>query len=252
MMSLFVAKLFDPISFALALAVIQFSRMKWIILPAALSAAVVGETIVVSIQQAGDWGQGLSVGLLAGLVQASVVFGVRWLFDARRRTPNDLSGIERAPTLDRNRSGLRHDRPRNGIDDVEEHLEKMGYRLTVVGAGYAIMQRKSGFKAVEVASQIALHTLALEIRSAAANSERTAEIVEDAKRIAEVLDGYKSDGTIHAIQWENDTKAIAGLAFPGARQDDWLDATLSNPMVGETRLAVSLFDDEEDLADGLC
>lgn len=248
MMSLFVTKLFDPIGFALVLAVVQFSRMKWIVLPAALCAAVVGETIIVSIQQAGNWGQGLPAGLLAGMVQASAVFGIRSLFDARKQAPDGVNGDHGDPALESSRPDFRHDASPMGISDVSAHLEKMGYRLTIVGAGYAVMQRRSGFGAVEVALQIAMHTLALDVRAAEGDSERGAEILEHAKRIVELLDDYKSAGIVHPVRWERDTKVITGIAYPGRQQDAWLELTLSNPMVGETRLAVNMFDEDRDLA----
>jgi len=250
MISLFLAKLSDPISFALAIAVVQFSRTIWIIVPAAVCAAVVGETMLVFIQLDGTWGQDLPMGLLAGMVQASAVFGVRSLFDARKPDPDRASRNEHRPAGD-GPPDRRGEIAPITVDDVGEHLDKMGYRLTIVGAGYAIMQRKSGFGTVEVASQIALHTLALDLRNAGTDIERIAEIAENAKRIIGLLNGYKSAGKIRAVQWEKDTRAIAGIAFPGHQQDAWLESTLNNPMVGETRLAVNVSDDDEDMSSGV-
>jgi hypothetical protein len=96
-MAVFLAKLLDPVGFVVALIVVMFSRKKWIILLAAVLAALVVETMLSSIQHTRTWGQGLPIGFLVGLVHASTVFAIRWWFNANRQlkrgSPNETKPL---------------------------------------------------------------------------------------------------------------------------------------------------------------
>ncbi|MGF6862843.1 hypothetical protein ABIE69_003433 [Rhodobacteraceae bacterium MBR-64] len=131
-MAVFIAKLLDPVGFFVALVVVLFSKKKWIILLAAVLAAVVGETILTSIQYTRNWGQGLPIGFLAGLVHASIVFGIRSHLGVRKHAKTGAQGETRAPEKP-------EDGGENPIRAVEDHLKNTGYDLTPYGAGVALV-----------------------------------------------------------------------------------------------------------------
>ena len=69
-------RLFDPVSAVVALVVVTFSRKKWIIIVAAIIAAIVAETVLTSMQMRRSWGQGLVPGIIAGSLHAIIFFWV--------------------------------------------------------------------------------------------------------------------------------------------------------------------------------
>lgn len=72
-----IAKLLDPISFVITLAIVLSSRSKWIILISALLSSVISETLLDMTQVARVWGIGLPAGVAAGLVHASIIYYIR-------------------------------------------------------------------------------------------------------------------------------------------------------------------------------
>lgn len=71
-----VGKLLDPVSFIVALVVTTFSREKWIIVVAAICAAIVTETVLTSMQVTRSWGQGIVPGIIASFLHAAFSFWV--------------------------------------------------------------------------------------------------------------------------------------------------------------------------------
>lgn len=71
-----VVKVLDPIGFAIVFALSFITRQKLIIPAAAVSGALVTETILTATQYTRMWGRGIVIGLLAGGIQAVVCY---WL-----------------------------------------------------------------------------------------------------------------------------------------------------------------------------
>ena len=86
-----VGKLLDPLSFVVALIVTAFSREKWIIVVAALCAALITETVITSMQVSRSWGQGIMPGIIASLLHAVFSF---WLVGRFRKPKVNISNNE--------------------------------------------------------------------------------------------------------------------------------------------------------------
>ena len=81
------AMLLDPVRLVLTLGVVLFSRKIWIIPIAAICSAVVVETMLTSSQMTRDWGEGIVIGFLASLIQASLIFLVRKGLSKKKAVP---------------------------------------------------------------------------------------------------------------------------------------------------------------------
>jgi len=82
-----VGKLLDPVSLIIALIVTFFSRSKWIIILAALVAALGSETIISVVDPSNrSWGRGIVPGLIASLLHAGISF---WLLSRLRKSKNE-------------------------------------------------------------------------------------------------------------------------------------------------------------------
>jgi len=164
-----IAKLLDPISFIVALVIVLFSRRWWIIIVAAAVSAVIVETILTSTQFTRTWGQGLLLGFVASAIHASVIFFVRQTLTRR-------SGSAGGPATASASTGNESVRPafdtkapevankKGEIAAVERYLKELGYDVTPEGAAVAAFQLTSGYSAAEVASHLALVTLARDVR----------------------------------------------------------------------------------------
>lgn len=76
-LALIFVKLLDPIGLVICFLLLLKLRDKWWSIPlAALASALVSETILASTQVTRDWGDGLGNGILGGLAQAVVVYGL--------------------------------------------------------------------------------------------------------------------------------------------------------------------------------
>jgi hypothetical protein len=234
-MVMFLAKLLDPVGFVVSLVVVLFSKKKWIILLAAALAAAVGETILSATQYTRTWGQGLPIGFLAGLVHASIVFGIRSQLGVRKQAKTGAQGETRVP-----------EKPEYGGDNpigaVEDHLKNMGYDLTPYGAGVALLELESGYNAVETASHLSLTTLALDVREAGTDIEKLMRFMPHAMALLEVLKEYKDKGMMNPTQWQNDANAIARVSTVDEHQEEWIEKVLSDPVAGKERLATSRVD----------
>ena len=80
-----VARIIDPIGFLITLGVVLCSRRRWIILVAAAVSTVLVESILTATQMLYIWGEGLLFGLIAGALQAWLIFWIR--SGMKRETP---------------------------------------------------------------------------------------------------------------------------------------------------------------------
>lgn len=67
-------KFLDPVNFIVVLIITTFSREKWIIVVAAICAAVFTETVLTLMQQTRPWGYGIISGIIVSLLQAVLSF----------------------------------------------------------------------------------------------------------------------------------------------------------------------------------
>ena len=127
----------------------------------------------------------------------------------------------------------------NPIAEVETPLRRMGYDLTLLGAGVALAGRMSGYNSVETASHIALITLALDIKEAGFDIEKLAAFIPRAEAHLKVLKEYKDRGMMDPALWKNDATAVFGVTMVDEHQEEWIEKVLSDEMAGKGRLAKS-------------
>jgi hypothetical protein len=127
----------------------------------------------------------------------------------------------------------------NPASEVGEHLKIMGFDLTEYGTAVAVLEVQSGYSVVETASHIALTTMALDIKSARQDFQRSIRIHSHAMALLQVLKEYWDKKMMRDSIWQNDAKAVYHLATIDGQQGEWIDKILSDPIAGKERLANS-------------
>lgn len=125
------------------------------------------------------------------------------------------------------------------LSEISTYLRVMGYDLTNYGAGVALAERASGYSKAEVASHIAHVTLALDVKEAGSDPLRLTRLAAHGRALLDVLKSYKDDGLMHPTQWQNDSRAVIGIATVNKEQLEWIEKVLSDPIAGKCRLATS-------------
>ena len=134
---------------------------------------------------------------------------------------------------------LKNNKPKNDLDAVEYHLQKMGYDLLPYGAGVAQAELLSGYNAVETASHIAFTTLARDVEKVGDDILALASFIPHGKALLELLKEYKDKKLMNPTQWDNDARAIYHVITVNEHQLEWIDKILSDPIAGKERLATS-------------
>lgn len=134
---------------------------------------------------------------------------------------------------------LRKNNAAGKTDEVERHLEVMGYDLLPYGAAVAMADLSSGYNAVETASHLAFTTMARDIRKSGEGALALMAFQRHGAALLDVLKEYKDRGMMNPTQWQNDSRAIIGITTVNGEQSQWLDTVLSDPVAGKERLAKS-------------
>jgi len=235
-----IGRLLDPVSFIIVLVISTFSRKKWVILVAAITGAVVTETILTSSQFTRTWGEGLVYGFIASGLHALICYWVIGKFK-KLKTKKENSKLETSIEKSETSSNESMENT-NPIDSVAKHLRVMGYDLTPYGAGVALLEIQSGYNEVETASHIALTTMALDIRGAGKSAKKLISFFLHGHSLLKVLKNYKDQNMMHPAQWQNDSNAVFRLSTIDENQEEWLEKILSDPIAGKERLATSRID----------
>lgn len=127
--------------------------------------------------------------------------------------------------------------PSFSIQGVEKHLQAMGYTLLQHGAGVALLELKSGYSEVDIASHIALTTLALDVRESGSDIMKLTDLHSHGMTVLQVLKSYKDRGAMNPTQWQNDSNAVFNIITVNERQKEWVAKVLSDPVAGKERLA---------------
>lgn len=127
----------------------------------------------------------------------------------------------------------------NPASQVAEHLRIMGYNMTPYGTKVALLEVQNGYSPVEVASHLALTTMALDIKSGDQGIERLMRIHSHGAALLEVLKEYRDNKMMRDAMWQNDAKAVFHIATVDQHQLEWIDKVLSDPIAGKERLANS-------------
>lgn len=131
---------------------------------------------------------------------------------------------------------------RQYLEAVEILLKNMRYRIEPYGAVVAVTQLYSGYKPADVASFIALMTLARDVKYGGDDVFRLLRIFEHGMLALEQMKWMKDNALMHPTQWQNDSTAIMGIITVDAEQIKWTETVLSDPIGGKDRLAWSLLE----------
>jgi hypothetical protein len=134
--------------------------------------------------------------------------------------------------------------PPDPLSDVTAHLKNLAYDLTPYGASVASLELQSGYSPAEVASHLALITMALDIKNVGLSTQLL-WFVPHARALLDVLKSYRDKGLMREAIWKNDATAVYGISMVDNKQVQWIDKVLSDPIAGKERLANSRINYEE-------
>lgn len=131
---------------------------------------------------------------------------------------------------------------RNSKDDrlaiVEKILADMKFRLTPYGGGVAILSLESGYSEADTASLIAMMTFAHDIKANLNDIVKLAHIGAHAATVVRQLAALCDKGYMRREQFENDARAIIGMARVDEHQEEWLTSVLRDPVCSKEPVGV--------------
>lgn len=120
--------------------------------------------------------------------------------------------------------------------------DQLGYTPTQYGVGVLLLSLTSGYSPVESASQIALATMATDIKDAGTDILRLMGFMPHTRAIIDILHEYTDRGLMRQSLSENDMRAYMGIAVVRAGQQEWIARVLSDEVLSNERLATSKVD----------
>ena len=117
--------------------------------------------------------------------------------------------------------------------------------MSTYGGCVALLYLKSGYSPCEVASYLALVTLAHDAKEAGSDIMKLLALVPHANAIIDALKEFKSGGLMREELFKNDVCAIAGVVIVEMGQQEWISRVLSDPVIGQERVARSRIDYSE-------
>ncbi|WP_083646944.1 hypothetical protein [Pseudochrobactrum sp. B5] len=128
------------------------------------------------------------------------------------------------------------------IDPLEEAvvlLKKLGYHTTQFGLAVALLSLESGYSPAETASHLARATLALDIKEAENDFDKTMALLAHAASMIDVLGGFKDANLMREEIFKQDATVLAKIAIPDKEQLTWIETILSEPVISGGRVATS-------------
>jgi hypothetical protein len=123
------------------------------------------------------------------------------------------------------------------IAQVQELLKELGYDMMPYGAGVALMSVESGYSHAETASHLALATLARDAKEAENDIMKTMQILVHARAMLSILAQYRNSGLMRQELYQNDGRAMIGVAMVDKEQGSWIETVLSDPIISKERVA---------------
>ncbi len=124
-----------------------------------------------------------------------------------------------------------------GLDDSIKFLEELGYRATPHGTGIILAQLMSECSPAEAALYVAINTLALDIVEFENDLDKLMGSGIHCLAILKLIKSYKERGLIRESEWENSARGLYHLMTIDKNQMKWCQNILSDPVVGDHRLA---------------
>ncbi len=131
-----------------------------------------------------------------------------------------------------------------GLDVDEERLENvrkithhLGYDLTPYGHAFSLISLGSGYNEFATATQIALVTLATDIREAGHDITKLVAFMPHTMAMIEIMKEWQDRGVLPEGIFENDGRAMMKVATVSPEQNEWIDMVMSDPVSTAERLA---------------
>ncbi|MBY5329565.1 hypothetical protein [Rhizobium leguminosarum] len=128
------------------------------------------------------------------------------------------------------------------LDLAVQVCKQLGYETTQYGVGVCLLSIYSGYTPFEAASQIALGTLARDVREAGTNMLKLMAFLPHARAMIDVIHEYADRGLLRNSLSENDINAMMRVVTVAPEQNAWIDRVLSDPIIAQERMAMSMVD----------
>ncbi|MDX1216290.1 hypothetical protein GOL99_12170 [Sinorhizobium medicae] len=139
---------------------------------------------------------------------------------------------------------LQSDTPEQGSGEDEERLENvrkithhLGYDLTRYGYAFSLISLGSGYDEFATATQIALVTLATDVREAGHDITKLMAFMPHTMAMVDIMKDWKDRGMLREDIFQNDGRAMVKVATVSPEQNEWIDKVLSDPVATAERLA---------------
>lgn len=145
---------------------------------------------------------------------------------------------------DKGRRLLQGEAPKQETGEDEERLENvrkithhLGYDLTRYGYAFSLISLGSGYNEFATATQIALVTLATDIRAAGHDITKLMSFMPHTMAMIDIMKDWKDRGVLPQAIFENDGRAMVKVATVSPEQNEWIDNVLADPVSTAERLA---------------
>lgn len=125
------------------------------------------------------------------------------------------------------------------VREVEKLLKRLGFQLNEVGYAYAFMSLTSGYGYAETASQIALVTMARDVRQAMPDIVKVLKLLAHSRAIIDILKEMKDLGMFSEKAFLNDAAFFFKISIIDENQCTWISKLLEDPVLSNERLSVS-------------
>ncbi len=123
------------------------------------------------------------------------------------------------------------------LTNVEKIVHHLGYTLTPHGVGVALLSLESGYNEFSTSTQMALVTLAMDIREAGDDITKLMAFVPHTMAMIDIMKEWKDKGVLPQEIFENDGRAMIKITTVSPDQKEWLDRVLSDPISAKERVA---------------
>ena len=125
---------------------------------------------------------------------------------------------------------------------IEEYLRILGFDITQRGKEIALLEARKDPNALEIASHMALITMAQDAREANPDPMQITRMFQHSIAILECLKEYLDEGRISKEAWEPLTESFYHITYPSEHTEEWVDKVLQDQLAKHGRLATSRID----------
>lgn len=123
------------------------------------------------------------------------------------------------------------------LENVRKITHHLGYDLTRYGYAFSLISLGSGYDEFATATQIALVTLASDVRQAGHDITKLMAFMPHTMAMVDIMKDWKDRGMLREDIFQNDGRAMVKVATVSPEQNEWIDKVLSDPVSTAERLA---------------